>query len=122
MIPRQSRAMEELKTLLSGWLNPQWIGEVLLTWSGKVLAALAVFLIGRLVARMLSEWFSRAVLRVGMDQTLARFFTSLIYLGLLLFVTLTAVSTLGVPMTSFLALLGAGSRRRARAQGLVVEL
>jgi small conductance mechanosensitive channel len=99
--------MDELKTQLSGWLNPQLVGELLLTWSGRLLAALAVFLIGRLIARLLSEWLSRAVLRVGMDQTFARFFASLIYLGLLLFVTLTAVSTLGVPMTSFLALLGA---------------
>jgi small conductance mechanosensitive channel len=99
--------MDEIRNQISGWLNPQLIGELLLSWSGRVFAALAIFLIGRLVARLMSEWFSRAVLRVGMDQTLARFFASLIFVGLLLFVTLTAVSTLGVPITSFLALLGA---------------
>jgi small conductance mechanosensitive channel len=99
--------MDELRAAISGWLNPQLIGELVLSWSGRILAAAALFLIGRFVARLLAEWFSRAVLRVGMDQTLARFFASLIYIGLLLFVTLTAVSALGVPTTNFLALLGA---------------
>jgi len=99
--------MDDIQKAISGWLNPQLIGEMLLTWSGRVLAALAIFFIGRLVAHLLAQWFSRAVLRVGMDQTLARFFASLIYVGLLLFVTITAVNTLGVPITSFLALLGA---------------
>lgn len=99
--------MDDLRSAISGWLNPQLIGELLLSWSGRILAAAAIFLIGRFVARLLAEWFSRAVLRVGMDQTLARFFASLIYIGLLLFVTLTAVSALGVPTTNFLALLGA---------------
>lgn len=99
--------MDEIQKAISGWLNPQLIGELLLTWSGRVLAALAIFFIGRFAAHLLAEWFSRAVLRVGMDKTLARFFASLIYIGLLLFVTITAVNTLGVPITSFLALLGA---------------
>jgi len=99
--------MEQLSAAISSWVNPQSIGELLLAWSGRILAAALIFVIGRFAARLLAEWFSRAVLRVGIDQTLARFFASLIYIGLLLFVTLTAVSTLGVPITSFLALLGA---------------
>ena len=99
--------MDEIRNQIAGWLNPQLIGELLLTWSGRVLAAAAIFFIGRLVARLLSDWFSRGVQRVGMDQTLARFFASLIYIGLLLFVVLTAVGTLGVNTVNFLALLGA---------------
>ena len=45
--------------------------------------------------------------RVGMDQTLARFFGSLIYIVLVVMVVLTAVNALGVPTTNFLAIVGA---------------
>ncbi|HZF28298.1 MAG TPA: mechanosensitive ion channel domain-containing protein [Gammaproteobacteria bacterium] len=99
--------MDDLAATISKWLNPQLIGETLLTWSGKVLAAAAIFLIGRFVARLLAEWFSRAVQRVGIDQTLARFFASLIYIGVLVYVAVTAVGTLGVDTLNFVALLGA---------------
>jgi small conductance mechanosensitive channel len=100
-------SMQNLMTALSAWLDPQLIGAILLSWSGRVLAALAIFVIGRLIARALSEWFARAVGRVGADQTLTRFFASLIYIAGLVFVVLTAASALGVPTTNFLAIVGA---------------
>jgi small conductance mechanosensitive channel len=45
--------------------------------------------------------------RVGMDETLARFFGSLSYIVLVVMVVLTAVNALGVPTTNFLAIVGA---------------
>jgi small conductance mechanosensitive channel len=48
-----------------------------------------------------------AMQRVGLDQTLARFFGSLSYIALVALVVLTAVGTLGVPTTNFLAIVGA---------------
>ncbi len=95
--------MEELNR----WLDPQLLGEILLSWGGRVLAALAIFLIGRIVARILTRGFGRAMQRVGMDETFTRFFGSLIYIALLVLVILTAVAALGVPTTNFLAILGA---------------
>ena len=83
------------------------MGEIVVAWSGRILAALAIFVIGRLVARALTRWFSRAVHGVGLDDTLSRFLGNLIYMVLLVFVLLTAVSTLGVPTTNFLAIVGA---------------
>jgi small conductance mechanosensitive channel len=100
-------SMQELRAALLGWLDPQVIGAILLSWGGRVLAALAIFLIGRFLARALSEWFARVVGRVGADQTLTRFFASLIYIAGLVFVELTAASALGVPTTNFLAIVGA---------------
>ena len=99
--------MEELRSLISTWLDPQFVGEIVVAWSGRVLAALAIFVIGRLVARALTRWFSRAVHGVGLDDTLSRFLGNLIYMVLLVFVLLTAISTLGVPTTNFLAIVGA---------------
>lgn len=99
--------MEELRSLISTWLDPQFVGEIVVAWSGRILAALAIFVIGRLVARALTRWFSRAVHGVGLDDTLSRFLGNLIYMVLLVFVLLTAISTLGVPTTNFLAIVGA---------------
>jgi small conductance mechanosensitive channel len=99
--------MDELRTALAQWLDPQLVGALLLSWSGRIIGALAIFLIGRFVATLLTGWFGRAVQRIGMDRTLARFFGSLIYIVLIVMVVLTAIAALGVPTTNFLAVLGA---------------
>jgi len=99
--------MEQLLESLQKWLDPHVIGELLLDWSGKIIAALAIFAIGRLIAHGISRWLARTMQRVGMDATLARFFGSLIYIVLVVMVALTAVNTLGVPTTNFLAIIGA---------------
>ena len=99
--------MEELQALLSTWLDPRVVGEVVMAWSGRVLAALAIFVIGRWVLRALTGWVTRAMRRVGVDDTLTRFLGNLLYMVLLVFLVLTAFSALGVPTTNFLAIVGA---------------
>jgi small conductance mechanosensitive channel len=99
--------MDEIRAALSGWFDPQMVGAIVLDLTGRVAAALAIFLIGRFVASALTGWFGRAVHRVGVDKTLASFFGSLIYIVLIVMVVLTAVAALGVPTTNFLAIIGA---------------
>jgi small conductance mechanosensitive channel len=99
--------MNDLRLALSDWLDPQLIGSLVLAWSGRVLGAIAIFFIGRMIAKALAAGFGRAVQRAGMDQTFTRFFGSLIYIALIVMVALTAVAALGVPTTNFLAILGA---------------
>lgn len=99
--------MNELATIITQWFDPEVVGAFLLGWAGRLLAALAIFVVGRLVARALSKGLTHAMQRVGSDQTLGRFFGNVTYTGLLVFVVLTAVGALGVPTTNFLAILGA---------------
>ena len=99
--------MEDLQALLSTWLDPRVVGEVVVAWSGRVLAALAIFVIGRWFLRALTGWVTRAMRRVGLDDTLTRFLGNLLYMVLLIFLVLTAFSALGVPTTNFLAIVGA---------------
>ncbi|GIT14482.1 MAG: hypothetical protein CM1200mP36_02380 [Gammaproteobacteria bacterium] len=99
--------MENLLGALGTQLDPAIIGSLVLSWSGRVLAALVIFLIGRWVARALTGWFGRAVAGAEMDETLSRFLSSLIYIVLMVFVVLTALSALGVNTMNFLAILGA---------------
>jgi small conductance mechanosensitive channel len=104
---RDNLRMEQFLATLEKWFDPHVLGQLLLDWTGRAVAALAIFLIGRLVAGWLSRWLSGTMRRVGMDQTLAGFFGSLSYIALVVMVVLTAVNALGVPTTNFLAILGA---------------
>jgi small conductance mechanosensitive channel len=99
--------MEQFLTSLEKWFDPHVLGELLLDWTGRAVAALVIFVIGRLVAGWLSRWLGVTTRRVGVDPTLASFMASLSYIVLVVMVALTAVNALGVPTTNFLAILGA---------------
>ncbi|HEY7672722.1 MAG TPA: mechanosensitive ion channel domain-containing protein [Gammaproteobacteria bacterium] len=99
--------MNELLANLGNWFNPELLGNILLQWSGRLLAALVVFLVGRWIALALSGWCGRILEKARVDATLTRFLRSLIYMTMLVVVILTAVGALGVPTTNFLAILGA---------------
>ena len=75
--------MNELATIITQWFDPEVVGAFLLGWAGRLLAALAIFVVGRLVARALSKGLTHAMQRVGSDQTLGRFFGNVTYTGLL---------------------------------------
>ena len=100
--------MAELQAFLSTWLDPRLVGEVVLTWSGRLLAALAIFLVGRMLhARAVDLGARPAMRRVGLDDTPSQFLGNLLYMVLLIFLVLTAFQTLGVPLTSFITIVGA---------------
>jgi len=99
--------MEQFLATLEKWFDPHVLGQLLLDWTGRAVAALAIFVIGRLVVGWASRWLAGAMRRVGLDETLSRFIGSLSYIVLVVMVVLTAVNALGVPTTNFFAILGA---------------
>lgn len=99
--------MARLQELFASWLDPEKLGDLALLWSGRVLAALAIFLIGRLFLRALTNTATGAMRRVGLDDTLSRFLGNMFYIVLLVFLALTAFTALGVPTINFLAIVGA---------------
>ena len=109
--------MAELQELFASWLDPQKLGDIALTWSGRVLAALAIFVIGRMLLSAIASSATSGMRRVGLDDTLTRFLSNLLYLVLLVFLVLTAFTALGVPTTNFLAIVGAAGL----ALGLVLK-
>jgi small conductance mechanosensitive channel len=99
--------MEQLQAWITTWLDPRWVGEAVMDWSGRILAALFIFIVGRLLMRGLTTWATAGMRRVGLDDTLSRFLGNLLYIVLLVFLALTVFQTLGVPTTNFLAIVGA---------------
>lgn len=83
------------------------VQTILAEWGLKVLGALAIVFIGRLVAGWLKGLTVRALERARLDQTLVPFLANLVYAGLLTFVFLAALQVLGIPTTSAVAVLGA---------------
>jgi small conductance mechanosensitive channel len=73
----------------------------------KILAALAVFIIGRWVAIALRNFLERSMHKTKVDQTLITFTTNLAYIAMFAFVVIAALAQLGIQTTSFIAILGA---------------
>jgi small conductance mechanosensitive channel len=81
--------------------------ELLTVYGLKVLAAIIVFIVGRWVAKIITNLIRKALTRAKMDVILVNFVTSIINALLLLFVIIAALNQLGVNTTSLIALLGA---------------
>ncbi|MGB1110176.1 MAG: mechanosensitive ion channel family protein [Gammaproteobacteria bacterium] len=82
--------------------------ETLLAAYGlKVLAAIAVLLVGRWVAGFLRRMVERLMTKAKWDEMLVSFAGNVIYAAMLVFVILAALGQLGIETTSFIAVLGA---------------
>ena len=99
--------MADLQEFLTTWFDPRVVGDLVMAWSGRILAALAIFLIGRLFLKALTDGSTRAMRRVGLDDTLSKFLGNLLYMMLLVLLVMTAFLALGVPIFSFVTIIGA---------------
>ena len=83
------------------------IYEYLAEYGLKVLAALLVFFVGRLLAKIASELIEKGLIKSHVDKILAKFAKNLSYIGLLIFVVIAALACLGVETTQFAVVVGA---------------
>jgi small conductance mechanosensitive channel len=94
-------SVDEVSTL---WTQSQ---GVLADWGLKALAALAIFIIGRWVAKGVRRGVRRVLEKGGADPIIVGFVGSITYIALLAFVVVAALGQLGIQTTSFIAILGA---------------
>ncbi len=73
----------------------------------KIITALAVFLIGKWVAKKLKKVTEKLMTKGNVDVTLIKFISNLVYSVLLIVIILAALGQLGIETTSFIAILGA---------------
>ncbi|MHC4172438.1 MAG: mechanosensitive ion channel family protein [Planctomycetota bacterium] len=85
----------------------QKVYEYLAEYGLKIIAALIIFLIGRWLAKFISRLIEKALIRSHVDKTLAKFTRNLCHIGLLIFVVIAAVASLGVETTQFAVVVGA---------------
>jgi len=102
--------------LASGAVLDQVLPEVT-RWGVRVIGALAVLLVGWLVAKGIRAGVRRALERTRVDATLVPFISKIIYYGVLTFVVLAVLGIFGIQTASIIAVIGAA----AFAVGLALQ-
>lgn len=83
------------------------VQDIVAVWGLKVIAAIAIFIIGRWVAMGMRRGIRRMMEKADVDPIIIGFVGSITYIGLLAFVIIAALGQLGIQTTSFIAILGA---------------
>ena len=98
-------------TLLSGYF-PAFVNDILPNlWAGgldlgkRILAALIIFIVGRLIVSFINKLVARVLQRRKVDAGVQTFVRSLVNILLMILLVIAVISKLGVETTSFAALL-----------------
>jgi len=83
------------------------VQELITLYGLKIIAAVAIYIIGRFVAIGLRSVVKRILKKGRADETLAAFLTKLTYIAVMTFVIIAALGKLGVQTASFVAVLAA---------------
>jgi len=93
--------MELIKSYL-----PQ-VQEYALIYGVSFIKAIAIFVIGKFIVRIVANAISKGMARAGTDKMLTDFVGNIVYALMLTFVVIAAISQLGVQTASLVAILGA---------------
>ena len=94
--------LEKLSSF-SGW---ERLVETGMAFGTNLVAALAIFLIGKWIASRLVILMKAALTRAKVDRTLVSFLGNVANVGLLILIIIAALGKLGIPTTSVTALIG----------------
>lgn len=83
------------------------IQALLSVYGLKVIAALAIFFIGKVIAKTVKSTISKAMIKAKSDPILISFSSNMVYVALLAFIVVAALGQLGIQTTSFIAIVGA---------------
>jgi small conductance mechanosensitive channel len=83
----------------------------------QVLGAVIIFVVGKWLARVLSQLLEKALIKSKVEATLAKFAKNVAYISLLVFVVIAALERAGVRTTQFAVVMGAA----ALAVGLALQ-
>jgi len=95
--------MEKLKSFLADADLVPMLGD----WALKLILALIIYVIGKWVANRVTKLVRRLMQSRAQDPTLVNFLSNVVYAILLTAVILAALDTLGLPITSLVAVVGA---------------
>ena len=80
---------------------------MLSSWAVKLVIALVIYIIGKWIAKRITKFVKKLMNARNADPTLVNFLSNVVYAILLVAVILAALDTLGLPVTSLLAVVGA---------------
>ncbi|MEN4930702.1 small-conductance mechanosensitive channel MscS [Erwinia billingiae] len=88
-----------------GWLVRNQ--ELLLSYVVNIVAAIAIIIVGMIVARLISNALNKVLLARHIDATVADFLSALVRYGVIAFTLIAALGRVGVQTASVIAVLGA---------------
>ena len=97
--------LQQLKAVLEADLSTAMLIRVATRWVPSLLAALLVFLVGRMMSRVVTRMIDQAARTARMDETLARFVGNVASIGMLMVACIASLGCLGVDTTSMSAVL-----------------
>ncbi|MDA9101071.1 mechanosensitive ion channel [Omnitrophica bacterium] len=83
------------------------ISEYIATYGLSILAALIIFIVGKWLARVVSDLIEKGMVRAKTDATLSKFAKDLSYVIFMTFVFIAVLAKLGIQTASFIAVMGA---------------
>jgi len=90
-----------------GFLADADLVPMLSDWAVKIVLALLIYVIGKWVVKRITNLTRKLLQARDVDPTLVNFLSNIIYTILLVAVILAALDTMGLPVTSLLAVVGA---------------
>ena len=76
-------------------------------WGTSLITAILILVIGLMIAKRISKMTGKLLERKKIDSSLRGFLTSMVGISLKILVIISALTSLGMEMTSFVALIGA---------------
>ncbi len=91
----------------TNYTDPSWWVDKVVEYGTQLLIAIAILVIGLMVVKRITKVFSKLLGKKEIEESLKLFLTNLVSVILKVLVIITALSKLGIEMTSFVAILAA---------------
>ena len=95
--------MEEIKT----FINDANIVELLITGTINLVVALLIFVVGKWIANFVQNTLEKILRKRSVDEVLVDFLGTVTFTLVMVIAVVAAFDTLGIPATSFMAIIGA---------------
>jgi len=95
---------------MENFISPEMLDKLYvfaITYGMQLVAAILIFVIGKLVARILTNVLGKIMEKGKVEKTLVTFVKNIAYVAAMTFVIIAALSKLGIQTTSFIAIIGA---------------
>ncbi len=90
-----------------GSISSDKVIELVQSYGLPIVWAIIIFIVGRMVARIITNVVVKMMKKSNIDETLVKFTKTVVYVALMIFVILAALGKLGIETTSFAAILAA---------------
>lgn len=88
-------------------VTPDTFYGLILTYGLPLLWAAVIFFIGQMIARTISNAVAKTMTRAKVEETLVKFSKNMLFVTMMVFVVIAAISKMGVETTSFAAVIAA---------------